>query len=145
MEGIIGTGPVPTFLREAGGRAFEYGTWDCGRYIAEWVRRCGHDEPGAEFIGQYSTAIGLAKLLKRSGGIVAHFDQCLTAVDVKRTDQPKRGDVALVTIAEELGGQAGCDFLAGAIVLDGTAAILEQRGLMVLSLASTPIKVAWRV
>lgn len=142
---IIGTGPIPTFLREAGSRPFEHGMWDCGRYIAEWVRRSGHDEPGTEFIGQYANALGLVRLLKRRGGIVAHFDQCLAAVGVLRTDEPKRGDVALVTIAEELGGEVGCDFLAGAIVLEETAAILEERGLVVLSLQTTPIKVAWRV
>lgn len=121
------------FLRAAAMRPFLLGEWDCGAFTAAWVLQVRGVDPGIEWRSRYRTALGLVRLLKRRGGMVAHFDACLAAVGVARTDTPKRGDVAVVETPQ---GETG------AIVLGGTVAMLKGPGIIV---RRAPILAAWSV
>lgn len=127
------------FRRLAAGRSFHLGETDCGMLCADWVRMVRGVDPAAEWRGRYHTVLGLARILKRRGGLVGHFDQCLNNVGIHRTDQPRRGDVAVVKTPEPEG-------VEGAIVLDGVVLMAARAGgIIIRSLSIAPIVAAWRV
>lgn len=122
------------FLRLSAAEKFLYGQWDCGRFVARWVALKRGAEPGVEFTGRYSTRLGLARLLKCRGGLVTHFDLCLSAIGVDRTDNSMRGDVSVVDAPEGP---------TGAIMLSSTSsACLSEEGFRVRKL---PVLAVWRV
>lgn len=130
------TDALTEFLRAASLRPFSFSMgWDCGRFVASWWKTAHGVEPGVEFIGCYRTALGLVRLLKRRGGMIEHFDQCLIAVGARRVDQPKRGDVAIVDAPEGP---------TGAVMIDNTrsASLLLNGGINVRSL---PVLAAWTI
>jgi len=111
------------FLREATARRFEYGTWDCALFCADWVRRKRGVDPAAAWRGQYRTALGSARLIKRHGGLVALFDGCLSGAGAVRYAVPRRGDIAVV----ESGGA-----LVSGVVTDPCIACLgAERGVVI--------------
>jgi len=122
------------FLLSAAALPFVYGKWDCGRFCARWVFEVRGVEPGAEWNGRYQTALGLARIIKRRGGMVAHFDQCLAEIGISQTDAPTCGDIAVVDAPE---GPAGAIMLG-----DGFSACLIGPGLSVRRLA---VLAAWRL
>lgn len=131
--------PLSDFLRAAARRPFSFQDgWDCGRFTAAWVERCCGFDPGVEWWGRYSTALGLGRLLKRRGGMVAHFDACLVPRGIERTAEPKRGDVAIVHTPD--GEEA-------AIVLGKTVAMIRRLGpgLIIRPRSQAPIIAAWSI
>lgn len=133
-ENINAADILVEFLRLSAARTFIYGQWDCGRFVARWVAIKRGVEPGVEFAGRYSTRLGLARLLKRRGGLVTHFDLCLSAIGIARTDNPMCGDVSVIDAPEGP---------TGAIMLSGTlSACLSEAGFRVRQL---PVLAAWRV
>lgn len=82
-------------LREAANVPFAFGSWDCGMNIARWVeRRIGVDP--AEGL-RYRTALGLARLVRRAGGLVSLIGPRLEAAGLKRVDDAgSPGDVGVV-------------------------------------------------
>lgn len=124
------------FRRSVAGRRFALGSWDCGLLCAEWVRMVRGVDPAAEWRGRYRTLLGLSRLLKRRGGMVAHFDACLLPLGIQRTVMTQRGDVAIVDTAEGLTGGV----LTGPMVL-----LAGGRGYFERSLSMAPVVAAWRV
>jgi len=127
------------FRQFAAGQSFKLGSWDCGLLCAEWVRLMRGVDPAAEWRGRYHTALGLARILRRRGGLVGHFDECLSSVGIHRTDAPRWGDVAVVKTPEPEG-------VEGAIVL-GSVVLMAARagGIIIRSLNIAPVVAAWRV
>lgn len=125
---------LPEFLRLASVIPFTYGAWDCGRFVAQWVLLNRGIEPGKEYVGAYDTALQLARILKRRGGIVRHFDLCLAEIRVFRTQTPQRGDISIVDAVEGP---------TGAIMLNSAYSVcLSQNGIRIRCL---PLMATWRI
>jgi hypothetical protein len=122
------------FLREAVSRHFMLGEWDCGLFCADWVRVRRGVDPAAAWRGRYHSALGLARLLNRRGGIVAHFDACL--INATRTTDPQRGDIAIVETPQGLTG--GIVVNSSAVALVGDAIIIRNRSI-------APLVAAWSI
>jgi hypothetical protein len=122
------------FLREATGRQFAFGSWDCGLFCADWYALRWGMDPAAEWRGRYHSALGLARLLSRRGGIVAHFDACL--VDAIRTTDPQRGDIAIVETPQGL---------TGGIIVNGTTIALVGDGIIIRNRSLAPLVAAWSI
>lgn len=124
--------PLIEFLRAAAGRPFSFDA--CGRLTAAWVEQRLGIDPGSDWWGRYTTPLGLARLVKRRGGMVAHFDACLTAIGLIRIPNPKRGDIAIV---EALEGPKGVILMGGGLC----ASVLPGR----IQCRSLPILAAWSI
>lgn len=101
---------------------------------AERAIQCRGVDPAAPFRGHYSTRLGLARLIKGRGGMIAHFDRALAAVGIERTDAPVAGDIAVVDAPE---GTTGAVLMS-----NGLCASVAEHGLRFRKL---PILAAWRV
>lgn len=114
------------------------GQWDCGVYTAAWIERVRGFDAYAEWRGSYSSPLRLWLLLKKRGGIVAHFDACLAPLGIGRTEDPKRGDICI--LAGEAGETAG-------IVLGSTVALIPRDGpgLIVRHRSAATVLAAWDV
>lgn len=107
-------------------------------WLADWVAvQCGTD-PAAGWRGSYTTPLGATRIIKSRGGLVAHLEGCLAPLGIERTDEPSRGDIAVVRAAE---GQRG------AIVLGSTVALvpLLKPGIVVRPRSVAPVIAAWSV
>lgn len=120
----------------AGSRRFALGSWDCALFCAEWFRMRHGEDIGAAWRGRYKTPLGLQRLLRAQGGLVALFDGILAPRGFLRTIAPQRGDIAVV---ETLQGQVA-GVVAGQSVL-----MVGERGFLERALAYAPVVAAWRV
>lgn len=125
------------FRRWASQQAFAFGRHDCGLFCADWVLLVRGVDPALLSRGRYSTELGLARFLKRRGGIVAHFDACLAACHIGRTDSPRRGDIAIVETPQGLTG----GIVTGSMIMLAAAG----RGVIVRHMRLAPIVAAWRI
>ena len=109
--------------------------WDCGLLCCEWLRRrSGHDLARAWL--RYSTPLGLERLLRREGGMVALFDHALLPLGYGRTETIQRGDIAIVKTLE--GPTAG--------VITGPGVVLPAaEGIIIRALDFAPVMAAWRI
>jgi hypothetical protein len=82
---------------------FAWGERDCLLWLAGWAREVTGRDGGAEWRGRYRTAIGCARVLKRSGGMMACVERGASVAGMRRTDEPKAGDVGLVMAMTERG------------------------------------------
>lgn len=125
------------FRKAAASQQFRLGQFDCGIMCADWVLERRGVDPAIIHRSAYSTPLGLARLLKRRGGLVGHFDTCLKACHIERTDRPRRGDVVIVETPQGLTG----GIVTGPLVLlaGGNGGIIER------SLKYAPIVAAWRI
>jgi hypothetical protein len=130
------TDTLSDFLRAATTRRFRFGEFDCGTFCADWMQLRHGVDPAAEWRGSYHTAFGLARLLKRRGGIVKHFDVCLSEAGTTRTTEPRRGDIAIVETAQGLTG----GILAGECI-----ALVAGHGVIVRHRSLTPLVAAWSI
>jgi hypothetical protein len=133
---LVGADPLTEFLRSAAQRGFSWGEHDCLLWLADWIEdRRGVDAAGL-LRGSYRTALEAQRLVKREGGLVALIDQRMAPLGIARTDQPQRGDIAIVD---------GPENRMGALILDGASARLFEGGIVVTPLPITPVVAAWRV
>lgn len=133
---LLGSDPLARFLRSASERYFVWGQFDCLMWLADWIKASRGVDPGDGWRGSYSSALGAARIIKEQGGMVSHVDARLAPFGIRRTDTPRRGDIAVVRASE---GEMG------AIVHGGTVSCLTERGVIVRRVADTPILAAWRV
>lgn len=134
MAGILTGGAVAEYLQESSRRPFVLGTWDCFLFCVEWVQRRRGVDAGSNFRGHYRTRVGATRILTRRGGMAAHFAKAFDDVGLEPSDEPRSGDVALVSAPE---GETG------AIVIgNGFTARLSVNGFRT---ARLPILKAWRV
>lgn len=91
-----GTALLATYLRDAGGRAFEWGAHDCFTFAANWIALRHGIDPLAPWRGRYSTARGAQRHIMRGGGsLVAAASTPLEAAGFVSTDAPIPGDVGV--------------------------------------------------
>lgn len=132
MAGVLAD-DLSAFLHEAAGKSISWGEWDCLMFVAAWVRDRRGDDPAQPWRGRYSSEFGAARMMLEQGGMVPLMDAGLGAIGMQRTNEPKRGDVAVVSGAE---GETG------AIMLGVNSASIGRRGLFV---RRAPIVAAWSV
>lgn len=88
------------FLEDMAATPFVDGQSDCALTIADWVMLAkGCPDPAHDLRGQYSTALGRERLLKRRGGLKAVMAVCAGRAGLETTRKPKRGDIGIVSIA----------------------------------------------
>lgn len=138
---LIGSDPLSVFLNETD--AFDWGVRDCLLRLADWVVVARGVDPAADLRGSYSTMLGAARIVRDAGGMVPLMDQRLSSVGIRRTTEPGRGDIAVLSIANE--GTAGFGNEVGALLLKGTAALFFQNGLAFPRTAEVMLIAAWRV
>lgn len=88
------------FLETMAATPFVDGKADCALTIADWVMVArGCPDPAHDLRGQYSTALGRERLLKRRGGLKAVMTVCAERAGLEPTRRPKRGDVGIVAMS----------------------------------------------
>lgn len=140
---LLGADPLSQFLNRAADRPFAWGEHDCLLWLADWIVEQTGDDPAAGLRGTYRTLLQAARIVTGAGGMTRLVDSQLRRLRVQRASVPRRGDIAVVSVAG-LGGQH-FDNQAGAILLGGTAALICQAGLMLPRWSDVPIVAAWRV
>lgn len=88
------------FLETMAATPFVDGQADCALTIADWVMAAtGCPDPAHDLRGQYSTALGRERLLKRRGGLKAVMQVCADRAGLTSTRRPKRGDIGIVAMS----------------------------------------------
>ena len=123
------------YLREAAGRRFGFGEWDCALFCAEWVRRRKGVDPAAALRGHYHTPLGALRLLRRHGGLVALFDSCANRVGAVRYASLRRGDVAIV--------ESGGALVSGIVTGPCIACLGAERGIVIRHRDFVSIVAVW--
>lgn len=122
------------FLIEVARRPFAYGKNDCLLWLADWGIRLTGVDVGACWRGRCSTKLGAARILRQNGGMVAVTGAAFEPEGWRRTETPKRGDIAIVHEAKE--------GLTGAICLgNGMFAMARFEGRLLFKRA--PVVAAW--
>lgn len=88
-----------SFLRDCAEKRCALGQHDCGLFLADWVELLTGNDPAAPVRGRYATDDQLAGLAGPLG-LPRLFDRLLTAGGLRRTREPRLGDVAIVTLGE---------------------------------------------
>lgn len=133
MAGVLAMDELSTFLKAAAGRSFRWGQWDCLQWLGFWIEARRGVNPAASWVGTYATTRQAHRIVRDAGGMAAHMDAVLTPASIFRTDEPRRGDIALVRAPE---GELG------AIVTGEFTACIGPGG---LRFRKVPILTAWRV
>lgn len=84
------------YLRQAAGRRFAVGTFDCLIFMADWIVAARGVDPAAPWRGAVAGADQARALLRKTGGVRGHVARGLAAIGLRQTDDPKLGDVGLV-------------------------------------------------
>lgn len=113
---------------------FEWGKFDCCLFVAGAIEAMTGQDFGAPFKGEYSTAKGSLKALKKHGGgdLRGTFTQLFG--DFKPRLHAKRGDVGLIDT--EMGEAVG-------IMWGGSVWVVTEEGLT--SLPQYKIKGCWEI
>ena len=88
------------FLDDMARRPFADGEADCILTVADWVVLNGHPDPAAPFRGRYRTALGRERIVRREGGMLAVMEAGAARAGLEATENPLRGDVGLVRMAD---------------------------------------------
>lgn len=78
---------------------FKFGGWmgeDCTTLCASWVRECTGVDPASSFRGTYGSLKSANALIRAHGGMVALYEDKLTALGYRRTEAPLDGDIGVV-------------------------------------------------
>lgn len=116
---------LPAFLRDAAGRQYRLGEWDCGLWLADWYTAAtGKPDPARELRGS-----GLKS--------TAQIWRVIRSLGLMRTAEPRAGDVGLVSL------QKG--HLVGAIFSGRTWWLISDSGLSSAPPRAFRFIAAWRV
>jgi hypothetical protein len=100
MRGRI-TELLPGFLRQAASRRFQYGSFDCFLFPADWFAAVRGIDPGAGIRGRYGDLHeGLA--LTGARNLPMAFSRLLGAAGMRPTRAPQLGDVAVISLADHI-------------------------------------------
>jgi hypothetical protein len=84
------------FLAEAARRPLVFGEFDCGLWLADWVRESRGIDAAAHLRGRYHDARGMRRVLKREGGLLQVVAGCARAAGLRRTNAPNAGAIGVV-------------------------------------------------
>lgn len=119
------------FLRDAAGREFRLGEWDCGLWLADWyVVLTGHPDPAAAMRGKNYAADALMTHL--APAVMALIE----AGKIAFAPYPVRNDVGVLALG---------DRQIGAICTGTHWAVLGENGLSSIPLLAAKLLYAWRI
>lgn len=95
MAGLLKQNRLPGFLREAASRSIDWGSWDCGLWLADWLMVCGWPDLAADLRGRYCDAATCDAFLNGTPYPIV-FRRLLHKGGVKMTRVPDVGDIAVV-------------------------------------------------
>lgn len=133
------------FLRVAAGRQFEFGTFDCGLWLADYVqqvRGLGFD-PAGDYRRRYRSLRQAARICQQAGGYLETVDMCASDCGLVRTNNPKPGDIAIlrpVDFGNQLTGAIRGELGWWLLTPDG-----NRRGVSLASDRQVKVEAAWRV
>lgn len=125
------------FLDDMARLGWEWGERDCLLWLGLWSARLTGIDGGEEWRGRYRTAIGCARVCKRSGGVGACIERGATAAGMVSVEDVRAGDVGLVLANTSKGVRE-----VGGIFTGERWAVLTADG--VLTARATPVA-AWGV
>lgn len=125
---------VQAFIDATAAAGFKYGERDCLLWLGDWARLNTGVDGGAPWRGRYRTALGCARVLKRSGGMVACIERGAALAGMVEAVQPEPGAVGLVNVATARGIEP-----VGGIFTGRRWAVLTADG--VLSMTASPLRV----
>lgn len=128
---------LASFLERASLTRFEWGRWDCSLWLADWLVANGYTDPASHLRGRYETALGCARLLRDEGGLLAVVTACAEKAGLRRTYEPRAGDVGVVEALTDRGREP-----VGGLCTGARWAILTHGGIM--AGPTTPL-IAWEV
>jgi len=137
---LLGADQLTRFLNRASETPFAWGAHDCLLWLADWIALRHVVDPALSFRGGYSSMLQAARIVREAGGMVSLVELTTRKAGLPRVKCGVRGDIAVVSVAGDGGEHFGEQ--AGAILLDGSAALISQGGLVV---APLPVVAAWRV
>jgi len=132
---LLVTDALASYLREATGRRFGFGEFDCALFCAGWVQVRKGIDPAAAWRGHYHTLTGAVRLLKRHGGLVALFDSCLERAGAVRYGAARRGDIAIV--------ESGGALVSGIVTGPCIACLGAERGIVIRHRDLAPFVAVW--
>jgi hypothetical protein len=84
------------FIKGECARPFAYGFSDCGSTADRWVRRALGFSPMAVYGMAYSGPTEAEAWLRQPGGLAVAFNRVMRASGLRRTKEPRPGDIGLV-------------------------------------------------
>lgn len=96
---------LAVYLAHAARQTMAPGKWDCLiGFVAGWINQeiPGLDA-GAPWRGRYKTAMGMQRIIRRGGGVVAIMSSGLSAIGLQTTPDPQPGDIGAVMAITALG------------------------------------------
>jgi hypothetical protein len=91
-------GLLTDYLVAAAGRRFAYGSFDCGLFLADWIKHRRGIDPAAALRGRYTQLDEVPGIAAR-GGLLRILAGLGRSYGLKVTRHPAIGDVALVSIS----------------------------------------------
>lgn len=88
------------FTKVAASVSFEYGKWDCGLTMANWVHFNWGIDPAVDIRGTYHNDFGWKRMAIREGGLHEVINKRLKAVGMKIVE-PQIGDVGPIIILQK--------------------------------------------
>lgn len=140
---LLGSDRLSQFINVAAETPFEWGKWDCLLWLAEWVRANKGIDPAHGLWGKYDSMLGAARIVKQAGGMARLVERQVRPHGIQRVTDPKRGDIAVVRMPGAGGEHFGS--MAGSVLLDGTAALFCQGGVLFTALTDAPPVAIWRI
>lgn len=97
------------FLDRMAVAGWQWGERDCLSWLGLWSREITGIDGAAEWRGRYKTAIGCARVCRKSGGLMACIERGAKAAGMVAVDDVRAGDVGLVRAmttrgVQEVGG-----------------------------------------
>lgn len=89
------------------------GRVDCCTYAAGWVMRCGYPDPMAFIRGTYNSERSALRCIRRGGGLVPLWTRGMIDAQVPEADQARIGDVGILRLPTEDGGDECVGLFAG--------------------------------
>jgi hypothetical protein len=89
---------VAVFLDEMAEKGWQWGERDCLLWLGLWAHRLTGIDGGKPWRGRYKTALGCARILKKSGGMVACIELGAKLCGMVRVTNPVAGDIGIVCV-----------------------------------------------
>ncbi len=125
------------FLDRMAKAGWQWGERDCLSWLGLWSLECTGIDGASEWRGRYKTAIGCARVCRKSGGLMACIERGAMAAGMIAVQDVRAGDVGLVRAMTTRGVQE-----VGGIFTGERWAVLTARG--VITARAEPVA-AWGV
>ncbi len=122
---------LPEYLAGLARKKFEYGVTDCLMILADWVIIRRGVDPAAAWRGKYHDEASCRAALVAGGGLVRCIEIGIAPLGIPRTNEPKRGDFALVSAPVMRGNTRVLRRAGGLCVSEHRWAVMSDTGLLI--------------